>query len=550
MHGFQALPELLRRQGSTTVFGVLGHSNVAWIGEGVRTGTLRLIKTRHEDTSVGAAAAFSRVTGALGVCSATRGPGFANCINPLISAVYYHAPLLLIVGESPSMTDTTWQNIDQRAFTATIGAGFHHVATADALETGFWAAVDAAGFDGRPQVLSIGDGVLEAEVTLTSEAVNVPAGPPPVAPAERVRAAVDALASARRPLILAGQGALLSGCRPELERLAELIGARVGTTINVNRFFSGHLHDVGLVGQSAAAVTKALVRQTDLVLAVGASLNSRTMDGGRLFGGATMIQCDIDPSREGIAAGEGLASGEWSFLAGDARATVAALIDEWQRRGLGARPVEGSTPSYDAVAEAIVAADVGQDPARGIDLRALYRAVSRRLPPDRIVVTDAGRSRATMAALVDARDARSWLDSHGYGSIGLGLGYAIGAAAAAPDRRVVLFTGDAGFMMASHDLDAMRLNDLDLTIVIRNDQQSGAEIKYLAAAGLPPDVARQDLPDIGTLARAFGGEAVVIEDIAALRDEHLDRPGLFIIDARIDPDIEWRVCMEAATEAS
>jgi acetolactate synthase-1/2/3 large subunit len=546
MHGFQALPELLRRNGSTTVFGVLGNSNVAWIGEGVRTGTLRLVKTRHEDTSVGAAAAFSRVTGGLGVCSATRGPGFANCINPLISAVYYHAPLLLVVGESPSTTDTTWQNIDQRGFSATIGAGFHHVATVDELEAGFWAAVDAASFDGRPQVLSIGDGVLEAEIIL-GDAQHVSPSPPPAPPAQRIQAAVDALESARRPLILAGQGALLAGCQPELERFADLIGARVGTTINVNRFFSGHPHDVGLVGQSAAAPIKALVRETDVVLAVGASLNSRTMDGGRLFAKARMIQCDIDPTREGIAAAEGLASNDWTFLCGDGRTTVTALIDEWHRRGLGKRPVEGKTPSYGDVADAIVAADVGQDPERGIDLRALYREVSRRLPSDRIVVTDAGRSRATMAALVDARDARSWLDSHGYGSIGLGLGYAIGAAAAAPRRRVVLFTGDVGFMMASHDLDAVRLNDLDLTIVIRNDQQFGAEIKYLAAFGLPPDIARQDLPDVAALARAFGGNAVVIDDIAGLLDEHLTQAGLFIIDARIDPDIEWRVCMDAAT---
>ena len=81
----------------------------------------------------------------------------------------------------------------------------------------------------------------------------------------------------------------------------------------------------------------------------------------------------------------------------------------------------------------------------------------------------------------------------------------------------------------------MRLNDLDLTIVVRNDQQYGAELKYLAAAGLPPDIARQTRPDVPALARSHGDDGVVIHDLSELRDEHLDRPGLFVIDARFTP---------------
>ena len=540
MKGFEAIPELLRRGSATTVFAVLGNSNVQWIGAGVESGALRLIKTWHEDTAVSAAAAFSRVTGALGVCGASRGPGFANSINPLISAVHYHLPLLLIVGESPSTTDNTWQNVDQRALTQTIGAGYHHAATGDELEARFWAAIAAVQWTGSPQVLSIGDAVPMSDVVLTGRsAVRTADGTPDP---DRVRAAVDALASAQRPLILAGQGALLDDCRPDLERLAELSGARLGTTINVNRFFSGHPYDVGLVGQSAPAITKALVRDTDVLLGVGASLNPRTLDGGNLFRSATIIQCEVDALRERRASSASL------HLIGRARDSVRALIAEWEARGLRGRPMQGAAPpTFDQLSEAIAGADTGHDPARGLDLRQLYRDISERLPADRIVVTDAGRSRATMAAMVDARDARSWIDSQGWGSVGLGLGFAIGAAAAAPGRRVVLFSGDVGFMMSSHDLDAMRLNGLDLTIIVRNDQQYGAELKYLAAAGLPPDIARQTLPDVPALARALGGDGVVIRDLSELRDEHLDRPGLFLIDARIDPDVDWRTALDTVT---
>ncbi len=540
MRGFQALPELLRLADATTVFGVLGSSNVPWIADGVYRGTLRLIKTRHEETAVSAAAGFGRVSGRLGVCSATRGPGFANSINPLAAAIHYHLPLLLIVGESPPSTDRSWQVLEQHALTDALGAGFHHAAAADELVPRFWEAVDAVAWNGLPQVLSIGDGVLTSEVSVPDRRPPVPARAAP--PADRVVAAVDALAVAERPLILAGQGALLADVRADLERLGERIGARLGTTITVNRFFSGHPAEVGLVGASAAEATKRLVRPTDVVLAVGASLNGKTLDGGTLFPDATIIQCEIDPSVERRATVEAL------YLVGDARATVKALIAEWEARGLPDRPAPSpAAPTFDDLADRIAETDIGHDPRRGIDLRAIYRLVSQGAPADRIVVTDAGRSRATMAALVDARDARSWLDSMGYGSIGLGLGFAVGAAAAAPDRRVILFTGDVGFMMSSHDLDAMRLNHLDQTIVIRNDEQNGAELKYLAAVDLPTDLVRQSLPDVPTLARAFGGEGVVLLRVDDLDAAWLTRPGLVILDARIDPELDWRQALLAAS---
>ena len=75
----------------------------------------------------------------------------------------------------------------------------------------------------------------------------------------------------------------------------------------------------------------------------------------------------------------------------------------------------------------------------------------------------------------------------------------------------------------------------------------GAELKYLAAAGLPPDIAPRDLPDVPALARAFGGDGVVVTDLDQLSDDHLDRPGRFIVDARIDPDVDWRTSRDVAT---
>lgn len=140
MRVFEAIPELLRRQGTTHVFSMLGGTNVTWIAEGVRSDVFRLVSTRHEETCVHAATGYARATGHLGVCSTTRGPGFANAVNGLISATASHVPLLLIVGESPTpitRTSYTEQQVEQEGFAGLIGAGFTSVSRADELEGAF-----------------------------------------------------------------------------------------------------------------------------------------------------------------------------------------------------------------------------------------------------------------------------------------------------------------------------------------------------------------------------------------------------------------------------
>jgi acetolactate synthase-1/2/3 large subunit len=538
MQGFQAVPELIRRSGVPVVFSMLGGTNVPWIAEGVRAGAFRFVRTRHEATAVAAATGFSRASGQVGLCTVTRGPGFANAINALKAATYDHVPVVLIVSESPpthAKVSPHYQSIDQQGLTTIIGAGFHHAARPDELSDAFWSAFSAAQWNGLPQVLSIADRMMDADMPLGETAI----GRPPVETPDReaVVAAVDALERAERPLVLAGQGALLSDCRTDLETLADLVGARLASTLNVNRFFSGHPRDLGVCGQSSPAVVLEELQKTDVVLAVGASLNNYTTGSGTIFAGATIIQCEIDIERPLMASSPELG------LLGNARETVQALIEEWQGRGLELRPVVGRIPAMEAIRTAVLDVDLGHDPVRGLDLRRVYTSFDRKLPRDRIVVTDSGRFAATMPTLVDAEDARSWLGSRGYGSIGLGLGVAVGAAAAQPERNVVLFCGDGGFMMSAQDLDAVRLNQLNLTIVIMNDEQYGSERPYLELYRLPSDVVRQDLPDVVALARAFGGDAAVVRTEDDLAKLELPASGLFLVDVRIDPEVNGRAAI-------
>lgn len=538
VQGYLAIPELIRRTGTSTVFSMLGETNVPWIAAGVDNGAFSFVRTRHEATAVSAAAGFARTTGRVGIASVTRGPGFANAVNALKAATHDHVPLLLLVAESPATkvkVSPFYQNLDQRSVTKALGAGFHHVANGGQLEEVFWEAYRGARWNGLPQVVSIADGVIDDPVRLgeTPPLEREADTPDP----ESVAAIVDVLEGARRPLILAGQGAVHADCRTELEQLADLVGARVASTLNVNRFFSGHPHNLGVCGHSSPTIVADLISQSDVVVAVGASLNPYTTGKDSLFTGATIIQVEIDIDQPFHAS-----RAELGLLA-DAREGVCALVEEWQRRGLPRREVEGTTPSPAQIAASVADVELDHDATRGIDLRRAFMTLDERLPDDRVVISDSGRWSGTLPTFVDARDGRSWVITRGYGSIGLGLGNAIGAAAGNPHRPVVLFCGDGGFMMSSHDVDAVRLNRLDLTIFIVNDEAYGAEVPYLAPYGLPADVARQNLPDIVTYGQAFGARGVVVRTLDELAALELSHEGLTIVDIRIDPAVNGRAAL-------
>ncbi|PWK61291.1 thiamine pyrophosphate-binding protein [Aminobacter sp. AP02] len=535
--GYKAVPELLQRAGVDTVFGLLGGSNAPWVAAGVESGQFRFIRTRHEEATITAAAGYSRATGRLGVCTTTRGPGFTNSINALIAATRGSVPLLYITGEGKSTKAKPFgssQEVDQEAFASIMGVGYHAVPDLNGLEDTFWLAARAALSTGRPQVLSLADRWFEQDVEL-SVATPQTLRPDTAPEDESVKAVIDELSAARSPLILAGWGAVMSDCRGALIELAELSGARLANTLRANFFFAGHERDLGLCGSWSPESVRRMINDADLVLSFGASLNRQTTESGAIFGGAKIVQCEIDDQSRFHASAPEL------FLLGDAGVAVGRLIDEWKRRGLATRPAPGPAPTREEIKAALLGVDLKHDPARGLDPRAAYVALDEVFPQDRIVVTDNGRFIATVPSLVAARDATSWIVGNAYGSVGLGLGAAIGAAAAHPDRPVLLITGDGGFAMAAQELDAIRLGGIDnLTVAIINDELYGSDVKYLRRFGLPNTVLYQPLPDIEALAKVYGGVGHVVTGIAQLGQIDFNTPGPTLLDIRVDPEVNVR----------
>ncbi len=532
LSGVRAIGHALQLAGATALFAMVGGSNVAWSTYAVRDCGLDLVKCRHEESAVSGAMGYARVTGGVGYCTVTRGVGFANAINALICAVKVHGPVVMLVGESPTPNPLTTQNVEQQQICRLIGAGFRHAATAaEAVEAILDATADARDL-GVPQVISLAAAVTSTKVELSGVVARERRAR--VVDPSQVDVAVALLAASDRPLVLAGQGAVLAGCRTELSELADALGADVATSLVANRFFAGHEGELGVCGGWSTPLSFDRLKGHDVVLAVGASLNLFTLSKGAISDGAILIRCDVRDSATPAVGAEGEV-----LVEGDARDVVRALAAAWKRAGHPPR-ARMAQPDRSEQLASVLSVDLPHDSARGLDLRRALAWFDGALPEDRIVVTDSGRTAALTSALVGARDARSWVLGRGYGCVGQGLGVAVGAAAAARDRRVVLFCGDGGFMMGISALDSARLHALDnLAVVILDDGQYGSEVKYLDQYDLPLDLIQQPLPDIPALAQVYGGTGVVVRDHDELERLEIPERGLFLVDARLDPQVNF-----------
>src|SRR5581483_6910340 len=284
------------------VFSLMGEDTAALITSLVDDHGLELLTMRHESAAVMAADSYSWATGGLGVCVLSHGPGFTNGLTALTTAARSERKLLVVAGHDahrPGMRPEM-KRTDQAAHAAAAGLGFFLARDAEHAPQALAEAV-AHAVTGRVALLAVPVDVLNSA---TSPARSEPRGLPASAaePArspspEDVERVSAMLAEARRPLLVAGRGALHA--RDELLALAERTGALVGTTLLGKGLFRGHRLDAGVVGGWASDPVRPLLDDVDLVVAFGASLNSFTLAFGNLFGSIPIVQVDVDPSHLG-----------------------------------------------------------------------------------------------------------------------------------------------------------------------------------------------------------------------------------------------------------
>ncbi len=537
MRGREAIAAVLAAQGIDTMFGLLGDGNLFIVEAMMKNHGLRFTAATHEANAVCMAEGWARVSGRLGVATVTHGPGLTNTTTALIEGVRNRTPLLLIAADTPRGARHHLQNIAQRPLVLATGAAFETVQQIEDIEEVTAHAIRRAHAERRPVVLNI---PLDLQWLNDVDIDTVdPAAVPFQALAPDPRAldiAVGMLATASRPLLLAGRGAVDAEAKDALVALGERLGAPLCTTLLASGLFRGHPFDLGLHGTLSHELASEVITSADCVMTFGSSLNVYTTDHGRLMADKTVIQCDLDVERLGSTVPVD------AVVVGDAR-RVAETVLEWLEEA-DHRPSSFASPELSRRLADFDPTVVSDDRTTDfqLDPRVVTARLDRLIPEERTVVVDAGRFMLDGLRL-SVPEPAALVTSHAFGSIGLGMSNAIGAAVGMPGRPTVLAIGDGGFMMGGlgEFHTAVEMN-LDLIVLLYNDGSYGAEHIQLVREQLDTKASLHHWPDFSTVLPALGAKHVSLqttEDFAevavAITEREPGRP--LVIEICLDPDL-------------
>jgi thiamine pyrophosphate-dependent acetolactate synthase large subunit-like protein len=533
----EAVGQTLAQLGVRDAFGVLGSGNFV-ATQALHAAGAAFHHARHEGGAICMADGYARVSAPparVGVCSVHQGPGLTNTLTALAEAAKSHTPLLVLAADTPAAALRSNFRIDQAGLAATVGAIPERIHSGASAAEDTARALRRAEVERRPVVLNM---PLDVQAQDAGDDVAAPAAAPPAflrpAPsAEAVEAVAALIAGARRPLVLAGRGAVLSGAREPLEALGDAIGAVLATSAMGHGLFAGSPWTVGISGGFASPVAARLIRESDLILAFGASLTRWTTRDGALIGpDAKVVQVDLD--EEALTAVD-------APVVGDAAATARALLlhdlpDSKRRTDALAREISDGSWRDDPYGDA--ASDGRMDP------RTLSIALDELLPVDRTVAVDSGHFMGFPPMYLRVPDPAGFVFTQSYQSIGLGLASGIGATIARPDRLTVACLGDGGALMALPELETLARLRLPMLVVVYNDAAYGAEVHHFGPQGRPTELVRFPDTDFAALAKAAGAHGATArtpDDLAPVRDWLDRRDGPLVLDAKITPDFcaEW-----------
>jgi len=346
-----------------------------------------------------------------------------------------------------------------------------------------------------------------------TEYTALPADPPslPTSPGESdaLNDAIGILASARRPLILAGRGAIHA--RDPLLRLADRIGAPVATTLKARDLFKGAPFNIGIFGTLSTPAASDVIASTDCILAFGAGFSRFTTAHGSYLDGARVVQIDDDPRQFGRRHSPD------AMLQGDP-ALVAETILNW----LDAAEIPSSQATDALDPSALRARHPLPKPTNAEGTLEYTRALDRinaALPEDRVFVSDAGRFMTEAWCRIGVSDPRDSVVAINVGAIGMGMGYAIGAAVASPDKKTLFVTGDGGFMMGGlAEFSAVAREGLDMVTVICNDAAYGAEYIQFQDRQMDPALSTFSWPSFSAMAEVMGAKGIRVTSEKELED--------------------------------
>lgn len=534
MKVYEALAKALIDNQITPLFGLVGDANAYIVNTFAQQHGGHYVAAANENGAVLMAIGAAMVTGGTGFATVTHGPALTNCVTALAEGVRSFTPMVLLCGDTPVADRENLQNINQRDVVLASGAGFEQLRTAETALADFARAVRRARSERRPIAFNMPADILWQDLEYSAVSWDVPALPRTQIEGDALDNAVGIIAAARRPIVLAGRGAIGAASRENLVRLARRLEAPLATTMRARNLFRGEDHVLGVLGTISTPQATDAIMTADCIIAFGAGLNFHTTVQGAFFKGKRVIQIAdraSDLGRGWVADVAILGRNQ------DVAETLLYWLDEAEIPGSG---FTRDLPAHGLDTPPVV------DPVKMrdgvVDFLPTLARLDAMLPSDRTLVTDAGRWMVKSYAVLSAPGPRDHVTSASFGSIGLGMGSAIGAAAARPDRTSILFCGDGGFMLGNlTEFNTAVREKMDLIVVVFDDGSYGAEHVQLRDKQIDPAISLFDWPDFVPLAVALGGAGVGVRsqaDLDALPAiiDGRDRTKPLLINVKLDPD--------------
>jgi thiamine pyrophosphate-dependent acetolactate synthase large subunit-like protein len=507
------LAKAFAQEGVRACFALLGDANMNWAARLSEQGC-RMIYVRHEHCALAAAMAYARKSGEVGVATVTCGPGVTQLITALPAAVRAHLPLIVFAGEAPLKSGWYNQEIDQAPLITATGAAYHRLHMPERMPVAVRDAFLQARRERRPVVIGVPFDLQSrpwagaADLPKPSRELLPRPSPMPPHP-DDVAAAAKLVAAAERVVVFAGLGAVEAGAGPACRMLAAKVSGLLSTTLPARGLFHDDPYCIGISGSFTPEVGLEYLAQADLVVAVGCSLAYHAGGGGQLWPKAKMLQIDIDPVA--VSQGQEVAR---HHLRADARLGVEALTAALPARD-GGRSGWRSEAMAARIRDAKPDSHVFEIEPGLLDPREVVEALEAALPREWEMVNSGGHC-SWFFAQMPSRPQEKFLTIREFGAIGNGISFAIGVAAARPDRTVVLFDGDGSLMMHVQELETIRRHGLRILIVVMNDGAYGSELHKLRSEGMAEDGSVFGYCDFAGIARGFGLAGKTFKDLAGL----------------------------------
>ena len=533
LKGAEIICESLLREGVDTVFGYPGGAILPFYDALWSYPQLRHILVRHEQSAAHAADGYSRVTGKVGVCVATSGPGATNLVTGIMGAKADSVPMVAITGQvaRASLGSEAFQECDICSIAASTTKKTFMVMNpndlAETIREAFYVTQE-----GRPGPVLI-DIPRDVQMELTDVTFPdvVSASVPEVSEeaSERLKEAARLINEAERPLIISGHGVMTSGGNKEMLALAEKSGIPVITTLlGLGSFPSGHPLSMGMLGMHGMYWSNLSVDQADLIVGVGMRFDDRVTGKVDTFAPhARIIHMDIDPSQIGRNVPVEVA------VVGDAKALLQELT-----------PMVNNTPHPDWMQ---FISNLKQDhpslaipPSDQLQAQQVMTALDTLLREDEetTIVTGVGQHQMWAAQYLTFNESDSFVSSGGLGAMGFELPAALGVQVAKPGTPVWAVAGDGGFQMTLQELVTLTEEKLPVKIALINNGYLGMvkqwqEMYYDGHLKAVP----VDGPDFIKLCEAYGVGALRVteqEDVLPALRQAQSHDGPFLIEFVVD----------------